>query len=174
MYKPIVAIDVAAEKATLEPREGIARRKERNPARQIVRMGAENFELTCVKKRGRPPSRANPNIMRELEVMEKSPQCQTQTMMSVMRAMAPFFPKMSIRIWRTGWPMSLATVLSKSWMEKRSETRRKKPKTAEMPTDIKTPSGAFQAALFVSSERWAEASKPVIVYWAIRIPHTAT
>lgn len=52
--------------------------------------------------------------------------------------------------------------------------RRKKPKTADTPTDMSTPSGAFQAALFVSSDKWAEASKPVMVYCAIKIPHTAT
>lgn len=39
---------------------------------------------------------------------------------------------------------------------------RKNPKMADTPTDVNTPSGAFHAALFVSSERWAEASKPVI------------
>ncbi len=59
-------------------------------------------------------------------------------------------------------------------MEKRREIRRKKPKMAETPTDISTPRGAFHAALWVSSDRWAEASKPVMVYCAIKIPHTAT
>jgi len=34
--------------------------------------------------------------------------------------------------------------------------------------------GALQEALRVSSERWAEASKPVIVYWDIRMPMHAT
>ena len=43
-------MEVAAEKATAEPREGMASRKERNAARQIVRIGAENLALTWVKK----------------------------------------------------------------------------------------------------------------------------
>ncbi len=49
-----------------------------------------------------------------------------------------------------------------------------KSKMAETPTDMRTPTGAFHAALLVSSDKWAEASKPVTVYCAIRIPHTAT
>lgn len=170
----MVAMDVAAENATLEPRDGMASRNARKAAKQIVRMGAWNLASTLVKKGGRPRSRAKPNIMREFEVMEKSPACQTQTMMRVIKAIAPLFPKMSIRICVTGWPTELSTVLAKSWMQKRSDTRRKKPKTADTPTDMSTPSGAFQAALFVSSDKWAEASKPVMVYCAIKIPHTAT
>ena len=167
-------MDVAAEKATLEPSEGMARRNARKAARQIVRMGAWNLASTVVKKGGKPRSRAKPNIIREFEVMEKRPACQTHNMMRVIRAMAPLFPKMSIKIWVTGWPTELSTVVAKSWMQKRRETSRKKPKTADTPTLMRTPSGAFQAALFVSSDKWAEASKPVMVYCAIKIPHTAT
>ncbi len=37
----------------------------------------------------------------------------------------------------------------------------KKPKRAETPIDIKTPRGALHEALRVSSDRWADASKPV-------------
>ena len=51
---------------------------------------------------------------------------------------------------------------------------RKKPKRDETPMDIRTPRGAFQEAFCVSSERWAEASKPVMVYWLIRTPQAAT
>lgn len=82
MYSPIVAIEVAAENATAEPREGMASKKARNAARQMVRIGAANFKLTLLKKRGRPRSRANPNIILEFEVIEKSPACQTQTIIS--------------------------------------------------------------------------------------------
>ncbi len=110
----MVAMDVAAEKATVEPSEGIASRKARKAARQTVRIGAWNLALTVVKKGGRPRSRAKPNIMREFDVMEKRPACQTQTMMRVMRAMAPLLPKMSMRICVTGWPTELPTVVSKS------------------------------------------------------------
>ena len=78
-------------------------------------------------------------------------------------------------------------------MENSKETRRKNPKMDDTPTDINTPIGAFQEALLVSSERWADASKPgrtvirwsrnlgvetsnlpVIVYCDSNIPHTAT
>ena len=101
--------------------------------------------------------------------MEKSPQCQTHTMTSVMRAIAPFSPKTSINICSTGWPASLSTVLSKFWIEKSREMRRKKPKIAEHPTDIRTPIGAFQEALVFSSERCAEASNPVILSRGTRL-----
>lgn len=59
-------------------------------------------------------------------------------------------------------------------MEKRRHNRRKKPKIAEHPMDIRTPTGADQEALCVSSDKCADASKPVIVYWLRRIPQMAT
>lgn len=147
----------------------------------MVRIGDWNRESTLVKKWGRPriawllrcvdsghrvkggrgylpPSRLNPNIIRELDVTENKPQCQIQIMTRTIKRIAPVLPKMSIRIWTTGWPTSLSTVVAKSWMEKRRAIRRKKPKTAETPMDINTPSGALHAAFFVSSDKWAEAS----------------
>ena len=45
-----------------------------------------------------------------------------------------------------------------------------KPNTTETTTDMTMPSAAPRAAPFVSSLRCAEASKPVIVYWAISSP----
>ena len=59
-------------------------------------------------------------------------------------------------------------------MEKRKERITKKPKREEKPTEEMTPIGADQEALRVSSERCAEASKPVSVYWDMRAPHAAT
>ena len=52
-------------------------------------------------------------------------------------------------------------MVAKSWIEKSKETSRKNPKIDETPTDIRTPSGAFQDALLVSSDKCADASKPV-------------
>jgi hypothetical protein len=49
-----------------------------------------------------------------------------------------------------------------------------KPKRALKPTELITPMGALQEALCVSSERWAEASKPVSVYCATKAPQQAT
>ncbi len=51
---------------------------------------------------------------------------------------------------------------------------RKKPKTEEQMMEVSTPRGALQDAFRVSSLRWALASKPVIVYWLMRIPIQAT
>jgi hypothetical protein len=70
----MVAIDVAAEKATAEPSEGRPRMKESVQASQTVRMGDLRLTSTLWKKRwpGIPPSRAKAYIMRELEVMENT------------------------------------------------------------------------------------------------------
>lgn len=47
-----MAIEVAAAKATEEPREGSARQKERKAASQTVRMGDLNLLSTLWKKCG--------------------------------------------------------------------------------------------------------------------------
>lgn len=172
-----MAMEVAAVKATAEPSEGRARQKESVAASQTVRMGDLKWASTLLKKEGRPGayfitdelgkewsdlprSRLKPYIIREFDVIENKPQCQMQTMTRTMRTIAPLLPKMSMRIRTTGCPplLSRSTVVSKFWMEKRREMMRKKPKTAETPIDIKTPSGALQDAFMVSSDRWAEAS----------------
>jgi len=70
----MVAIDVAALKATEDPREGSARQKERKAASQTVRIGERNLLSTLWKKCGIPPSRAKANIILEFEVMENKPQ----------------------------------------------------------------------------------------------------
>lgn len=75
----MVAIDVAAEKATAEPSEGRARIKDRVAASQMVRTGERNRLSTLWKKDGMPPSLEKANIMRLLLVIENKPQCQTQT-----------------------------------------------------------------------------------------------
>lgn len=123
MYNPIVAILVAAENATEDPRDGKPRQNARNAASQIVRTGLETRSSTWAKKEGRPLSRANAYIILELDVREKRPQCQTQMMIKVKRIIAPSSPKMSRRICRTGCPTSLLTVASKSWIEKRRHRR---------------------------------------------------
>lgn len=46
IYRPIVAIEVAAEKATELPTDGMARRKANNAASQTVRMGEWNLSST--------------------------------------------------------------------------------------------------------------------------------
>ena len=71
-YSPMVAMDVAAENATVDPREGRPRKNESVHASQTVRTGVLDRLLTLWKKvwPGRPPSRANAYIMRELDVTE--------------------------------------------------------------------------------------------------------
>lgn len=79
MYKPIVAIEVAAAKATLDPRDGRARMKDKVAASHTVRIGDRNRSSTLWKKDGIPPSREKANIIRLLDVMENNPQCHTHT-----------------------------------------------------------------------------------------------
>ena len=49
-------------------------------------------------------------------------------------------------------------------------TRRMKPKTTDATTDMYIPTAAERDAWCVSSAMCADASKPVIVYWAISRP----
>jgi hypothetical protein len=93
----MVAIEVAAANATLDPREGSARINERVADSQTARIGERKRSSTlwkngCYRRvSGRcrslshqaeltiPPSRAKANIILLLLVILKSPQCQTQT-----------------------------------------------------------------------------------------------
>lgn len=153
MYNPIVAMLVAAANATELPRLGKLRQNARNAASQTVRAGDLNRLSTRSKNCGSAPSREKANIMRELLVREKRPQCQTQRMMSAMRTSAPLSPKTSTRICSTGCSYCELMVRSKSWMEKSRHSIKKKPNTADTPMLVRTPMGADQAALCVSSER---------------------
>lgn len=150
---PMVAILVAAAKATSEPRDGSARQKERKAPSQIVRVGALNLLSICAKNRGIPPSRANANIIREFEVRLKSPAKKTHMMMRQKSTTAPSGPKTSTNIWRTGLPYSLSRVRSKSWIEKRKASMMKNPNSDENPTEEMTPMGADQDAFLVSSDK---------------------
>lgn len=105
--------------------------------------------------------------------MENSPQCHTQIIIRHMSTTAPSSPKISIKICSTGWPTGGVTVLVKSWMLKRKESRTKSPKREEKPTDEITPIGALQLAFLVSSDKCAEASNPVNVYCDIKAPQHA-
>jgi hypothetical protein len=52
MYRPMVAMEVAAAKATEEPREGRPRQKAQKAASQMVRTGARKRASTLWKKCG--------------------------------------------------------------------------------------------------------------------------
>lgn len=146
-------MDVAAAKATSDPRDGRERQKERNAPSQMVRMGDLNLLSMCAKNFGIPPSRAKANIMREFEVRLKRPAKKTQMIIRQKRTTAPSGPKTSTKIWSTGLPYEELRVRSKSWMEKRKASMMKNPNNDENPTLEITPIGALQDALRVSSER---------------------
>jgi hypothetical protein len=152
MYSPIVAIDVAALNATAEPSDGRERMNARVAASRIVRQGLWKRSSTWSKKAGSARSRLKaveplvqnsnhrgmlntPYIIRELDVMENSPQClhhlvtnsnfesqwalthHTQSITRTIATTAPSLPKTSTKICTTGLPYGDATVLSKSWIE---------------------------------------------------------
>jgi len=164
MYSPIVAIEVAAEKATDDPSDGKARQKARNAASQIVLMGAWNLSSTWWKNAGSPLSLEKANIIRLLLVKENNPACQTHMMTRVKRTIAPSSPKISIKIWSTGCPTLLSIVAWKSWIENSRQRMRNQPNTADAKMEIKTPNGELHDAFFVSSERCADASNPVMLF----------
>ena len=62
MYRPMVAILVAAANATAEPSEGSASRNARKAASQIARTGTSSRVLTLANQGEIPPSRANAYI----------------------------------------------------------------------------------------------------------------
>ena len=103
-------------------RGGRDRRPKRLPAR-LFGLGSGTCHLLCGRsvavdvspcfdsmeknREGRltiPPSRANANIILEFDVMEKSPQCQTQMMIRQKSTIAPSSPKTSMKIPSTGLP----------------------------------------------------------------------
>lgn len=67
-----MAIDVVPLNATVEPREGRARRKEQPAPKRTVRIGEWKPRSIICSRCGMPPSRAKANIMRELEVCRVS------------------------------------------------------------------------------------------------------
>lgn len=152
-YSPTIAIEVAAEKATYKPRDGIARRKDSPAARRTARVGICIRLVVRAKNRGIPESRAKLNIILEFNVIEKSPQCQIHKVISVISTVVPSLPKISSKIWTTGWPSSLWIVLLKFWIENRSDRSRRKPNRAEATTAIIIPRGTFSNAFRVSLEK---------------------
>ena len=64
-----MAIEVVPLNATVEPREGRARRNEQPAPKRIVRIGEWKPRSMMCKRWGMPPSRAKANIMRELDVL---------------------------------------------------------------------------------------------------------
>jgi hypothetical protein len=116
-----------------------------------------------------PPSRANANIMRELDVIEKVlpiklsvcgtrnfflvfyPQKYIAPITITMRTIAPRSPTVSRKIWATGCPVVEETVVFKSWIENKSPRMRNHPRRADTPIANTMPIDPAIAALWVSS-----------------------
>src|SRR5688572_1015598 len=122
---------------------------------------------------GTARSREKANIMRDAEITEavRQKNCATTQMKS--KASAQFWLIDSAQIHGTTAPM-LSSAPCVSGTANVTASRRIQPKKTDATTDVHMPVAAIREALFVSSAVCAEASKPVIVYWASRSasPHT--
>ena len=108
----------------------------------------------------------------ELLTMLNKPQCQTQSITTVIKNRPPLGPQESVKICNTG--IGLCLTVSKSWIEKSRQRSKRKPMMKEAPTADNRETGATFTACLVSSARWAEASNPRRVYCENRTPQTAT
>src|SRR5829696_3619618 len=137
----------------------------------ITAMCGTRFRPTRRQSRwpGTAPSRENANSIREADVSEAVTQKNCATTQMKSSASAQFWLIDSDQIQGTRKPMfSIAPpVLGTASV---TATSRMKPKITDTTTDMYMPTAAIRDALFVSSAMCAEASKPVIVYWAINKP----
>src|SRR5512134_310988 len=115
---------------------------------------------------GTARSRENANIIREADVVDAVTQKNCATTQMKSSTSAQFWLIDSVQIQGTTAPM-LSRAPCVSGMANVTASRRTQPKIMETNTDVHIPVAAMREALLVSSAVCAEASKPVIVYWAI-------
>ena len=129
------------------------------------------FRPTCRHSRcpGTAPSRENAKSIRDADVIDAVTQKNCATTQMKSSASAQFWPIDSAQIHGTRKPrLSMApSVLGTANV---TATSRMNPNTTDATTDMYIPTAAERDAWCVSSAMCAEASKPVIVYWAIRRP----
>src|SRR5262249_21084149 len=101
--------------------------------------------------------------MREAEVTVASPHRYCATTAPSHRSRPRDRGSALSRTWKNA-PSPAAAVSAGSWIASTTAQSITHPNTPETSTDRTIPRGTFSAALTVSSEVWAEASKPVIVY----------
>src|ERR1700759_371812 len=110
--------------------------------------------------------------MREALVRQAAPQ-KSWPAVEMIRTNLPQ-PLPSASTSRLGAKPSAAFAASTFLTAKVIARRTIQPITAEEKIDLQTPLAAVIEAPCVSSETWAEASKPVIVYWVSRKPSGST
>src|SRR5919201_3150103 len=118
---------------------------------------------------GTARSRENANIIREAEVTDAIVQnvCATTAMKSRNSAQRLLIDVSQMYVTMFA-PAEAAPFVS--GIANVTATSRMKPKITDTTTDMTMPQAAPSCALWVSSLMCAEASYPVIVYWAIRRP----
>src|SRR5215212_6488547 len=123
---------------------------------------------------GMAPSRENANIIRDADVTDARPQNSWATQAMTSRNSAHCVPIDCSQMYFTANTYWRATSSAGPGIANVTATSRMKPNTTETTTDMTIPIAAVREALRVSSLMCAEASKPVIVYWAISRPMPAT
>src|SRR5262245_12079095 len=113
-------------------------------------------------EKGNPPSRAKAYAIREAEVTVASPQRYWASTMPAHRARTSGRGSTEVMIQRKA-PSPWAAASGRPGAARTTAARRIQPATPETITERTMPRGTFAEAPRVSSEAWAEASKPVIV-----------
>ena len=128
-----------------------------------MRLGATRRQSWCP---GTARSRENAKSIRDADVTDavRQKSCATQQMKS--RNVPQLWPMAATQL--VG--MMYRSIVGSAGSASVTATSRMNPKKTEATTDMYIPTAAEREALCVSSATCAEASKPVIVYWAIRSP----
>src|SRR3954452_5418894 len=119
---------------------------------------------------GTARSRENANIIRDADVTDASPQKNWATQAITSRNSAHLSPIAVCQMYCTAkvyWPAVLPTGPG---IANVIATSRMNPNITDTTTDMTMPMAAEREAFRVSSLMCADASKPVIVYWAISRP----
>src|SRR4030088_1928117 len=122
---------------------------------------------------GIAPSRENANIILDADVTDAVPQKNCATTAITSRNSAHFLPMDVCQMYVTTLAPALRAP-SVLGMANVTATSSAKPKITDTTTDITIPHAAAREALRVSSLMCADASYPVIVYWAISRPSPKT
>src|SRR5262245_35138414 len=142
---------------------------------QIATGGVRNRGETCrtARENGSPPSRANANAIRDAEVTVASPQRYCATTAPPHSTRASVLGTAPNRAWKNAFSPA-AAVPSGSRIASTTAHSITHPNTPDTSTDRTMPRGTFTAAPTVSSDAWAEASKPVMVYAGSKSPRANT
>src|SRR5262245_4604783 len=150
-------------------------RTEATATPQIATAGLRNRGETCrtAAENGSPPSRAKAKAIRDAEVTVARPQrywAITAPPHSPSASVVGTAPNSAAKNAPSPW----AAVSAGSRIASTTADSITHPNTPDTSTERTIPRGTFSLARTVSSEAWAEASNPVIVYAGSRNPRVNT